>query len=371
MKIVCDREQLLSAFQTAALVAPARSPKPILRSVKFDVTDTNVVLMATDMEVGVRIEVAGMDIQEPGALVAPVTQLGSILRESSDERLRIEADPQRILIQGQRSQFVLPAQNPDEFPSVAGFDASSYHEVSAKLFRELIRRTLFATDVESSRYALGGVLLEFGPQQVTAVATDGRRLAKMEGAAQEVGSRDPEEGMTIVPSRAMQLMERALTDMEASVHIAARRNDVLVRGPQTTIYSRLVEGRFPRWRDVLPDRQTGSRIDVAVGPLYSALRQAAIVASDESRGIDFEFGEGTLILSGATAQIGQARVEFPIAYSGPPVKITLDHRFVSDFLRVLEPERSIVVDIQDGESAALFTTDDGYGYVVMPLARDS
>jgi len=371
MKIVCDREQLLSAFQTAALVAPARSPKPILRCVKFDVSETSFILMATDMEVGIRTEVPGMDIQEPGALVAPVTQLGSILRESNDDRLRIEADPQRILIQGQRSQFVLPAQNPEEFPNVTGFEESAYHEVSVKLFRELIRRTLFATDAESSRYALGGVLLEFAPQHVIAVATDGRRLAKMEGAAQETGTRDPEGGMTIIPSRAMQLMERALTDLDANVHIAARRNDVLVRGPQTTVYSRLVEGRFPRWRDVLPDRKTGSRIDIAVGPLYSALRQAAIVTSDESRGIEFEFGEGTLVLSGATAQIGQARVEFPIAYSGTPVKITLDHRFVSDFLRVLEPERSVTLDIQDGESAALFTTDDGYGYVVMPLSRDN
>lgn len=371
MKIVCEREPLLSAFHTAALVAPARSPKPILRNVKFDVSDANVVLMATDMEVGVRIEVPGIDIQEPGAMVAPVTQLGSILRESSDERLKIEADPQRTLVEGQRSQFVLPAQNPDEFPTIAGFEATSYHEVSTKLFRELIRRTLFATDPESSRYALGGVLLEFGPQHITAVATDGRRLAKMEGVAQEIGSRDPEEGTTIVPSRAMQLMERALTDLEGIVQIAARHNDVLVRGTQTTIYSRLVEGRFPKWRDVLPDRKDGSRIDLAVGPLYSALRQAAIVASEESRGVDFEFGEGTLILSGASAQIGQARVEFPIAYAGPKIKITLDHRFVSDFLRVLEPERTITVDLQNGESAALFTTDDGYGYVVMPLSRET
>ena len=162
-----------------------------------------------------------------------------------------------------------------------------------------------------------------------------------------------------------------ITDLDATVHIAARRNDALVRGPRTTIYSRLVEGRFPRWRDVFPSRQNPIRIDVAVGPLYSALRQAAIVTSDESRGIDFQFGAGTLVLSATTSQIGQSRVEFPIPYDGSPVKITLDHRFVADFLRVLEPERSLTIDIQDGESAALFTTDDGYGYVVMPLARDT
>ena len=371
MKIVCDREQLLFAFQTAALVVPARTPKSILKNVKLEVTESVAVLMATDMEVGIRIEVPGVETEVPGNMLAPVGQLGSILRESTDERLRIAADPQAITIQGERSEFQLPAQNADEYPNVAGFEESAYHEIPARLFRELIRRTLFATEVESSRYALGGVLLELEPTRVTAVATDGRRLAKMEGSAQLVGEKAAEESMTIVPSRAMQLMERAITDLDADVHVATRVNDVLVRSPRTMIYSRLVEGRFPKWRDVLPNRQNSVRIDIAVGPLYSALRQASIVASEDSRGIDFQFGGGSLVLKGATAQIGQSRVEFPIPYTGPNVNLTLDHRFVSDFLRVLEPEKSVSLDILDSESAALFTTDDGYGYVVMPLARES
>jgi DNA polymerase-3 subunit beta len=95
------------------------------------------------------------------------------------------------------------------------------------------------------------------------------------------------------------------------------------------------------------------------------------VASDESRGIGFEFGEGNLVLTAATTEIGQSRVELPIPYTGAGVKITLDHRFVADFLRVLAAEQSVRIDIENGESAALFTTEDGYGYVVMPLARDA
>jgi DNA polymerase III subunit beta len=95
------------------------------------------------------------------------------------------------------------------------------------------------------------------------------------------------------------------------------------------------------------------------------------VTNDDSRGIDFEFSEGTLVLTAATTQIGQSRIEFPISYAGPRVKITLDHRYVADFLRVLEPEKSLTLDFQSGEAAALFTTDDGYGYVVMPLSRET
>ena len=107
-----------------------------------------------------------------------------------------------------------------------------------------------------------------------------------------------------------------------------------------------------------------------MGPVYSAVRQAAIVTSEERRGIDFTFGDGSLVLSGQTAEVGQSRIELPIAYDGPSISITLDPRFVSDFLKVLEPEKAFTIDLQDSDAAAVCTTDDGYGYVIMPLARD-
>lgn len=370
MKIICEREQFLNAFMTAATVAPSRSPKPILRNVKLDATKDGSTLMATDMEVGIRIEVGGIEVKTPGSVLAPVSLLGSILRESSDDKLTIEADSQGTVVRGERSEFKLPAENPDEFPSVTGFAEEAFHEVPARLFKELVRRTLFATDAESSRYALGGVLLEMADDKITAVATDGRRLARMEGPAMSVGGHQTGDAMTIVPTRAMQLMERALSDGDAEIQVAARANDILVKSPRATIYSRLVEGRFPKWREVFPTRQDSVQIEIAVGPLYSVVRQAAIVASEESRGIDLTFGGGTLVMSGATAEIGQSRVELPIPYDGDNITITLDHRFVADFLKVLDTEKPVTVDIEDGESAALFTTDDGYGYVVMPLARD-
>jgi DNA polymerase-3 subunit beta len=299
-----------------------------------------------------------------------VAQFGSILREIADTTLLIETDAHSTVVRGERSELRLAAENPDEFPAVSGFAESSFHLVPARLFRELIRRTLFATDTESSRYALGGVLLEMVSDRITAVATDGRRLARMEGPAQSVEGHQTREATTIVPTRAMQLIERSLSDADAEIQVAARANDLLVHSPRTTIYSRLVEGRFPKWRDVFPDRRGAIQIEIATGPLYAAVRQAAIVASDESRGIEFTFGDGSLVLAGSTAEIGQSRIELPIAYPGAPVTVTLDHRFVADFLKVLDAEKTVHVDIENGESAALFTTDDGYGYVVMPLARD-
>ena len=94
------------------------------------------------------------------------------------------------------------------------------------------------------------------------------------------------------------------------------------------------------------------------------------MSSDESRGIDFTFGNGSLVLSGNTAEVGQSRVELPIPYDGDDIVLSLDHRFVADFLKVLGTDKKFKVNVSDSDSAALCTTEDGYSYVLMPLARD-
>jgi DNA polymerase-3 subunit beta len=370
VKIKINRESFFRTFQIAAAVAPARSPKTILQNVKLDVTKSGGILTATDMEVGVRLTVPDLEVISPGSAVIPVSRLSMILRESNDEILELDADADKTLITGQNSRFELQAQNPDEFPEVATFDDKDYFEIASNVLRELIKRTLFATDSESSRYALGGVLLEMEDETITAVGTDGRRLAKMQGVLKKVGKPDTSGSTVIVPSRSMQLMERILPDSDVMVQLAARSNDLLMREPNGIFYSRLVEGRFPKWRDVLPNREDSNRIDIPVGPMYSALRQAAIVSSDESRGIDFTFKDGSLVLSNSTAEIGQSRIEMPVPFDQGELTITLDHRYVADFLKVLQPEKTFTLDVENGEQAAYCVTDDNYGYVIMPLSKD-
>ena len=192
----------------------------------------------------------------------------------------------------------------------------------------------------------------------------------MKGAGEPIGGHHTPGTNTIVPTRAIQLIERALSDKDETVDVAARSKDILVKTPRCTIYSRLVEGRYPNWRQVLPQRTTGHRIDMVVGPMFSALRQAAIVADQETRGIDLTFVDGTLRMIGSTAEIGDSQVELPIAYTGEEVTLTLDHRFIADFCKVLDAETNFTFDMESGQAPALLTTEDGYGYVIMPMARD-
>jgi len=369
MKITCQRDELLQTFQLAASVAPTRSPKTILRNVKLDTTQDRPTMLATDLEVAIRAEAPGLEVASPGVVLLPVERFGSILRETTDERLTLESDGVRTRVAGARSEFFLPTENPDEFPEVVAFEESRYHKVPARFFRELIRRTVFATDIENTRFALGGVLLELTANQVIGVATDGRRLARQIGPAEAVGGHETRD-RTIVPARSMQLLERALASAEGEVQISARENDLLVKTERALIYTRLLEGRFPKWRDVIPKVDPENRIEITVGPFHSAVRQAAIVTDNNHRGVDFRFGDGKVVLLSRNAETGESHVELPVAYDGPDIAVMLDPRFVSDFLKVLDSDTTFTLCIRDGESAVVAHAPDGYTYVIMPLSRE-
>jgi DNA polymerase III subunit beta len=370
VKIKIKRESFLSQFQIASMVAPSRSPKTILEYVKLSVQPGGAVVTATDMDIEVRLNIPDIEVETPGDVVIPVARLSLILRESSDEQLVIELVEDKVLITGSNSKFELNSRNVDEFPEVDTNDQGGYFEISSGAFKELVRRTIFSTDAESGRYALGGILLEFEADQVIAVATDGRRLAKMSGGGSIHGELANADSPTIVPAKTMHLIERVLDESDEKVQLSPRSNDLIVKFPNGILYSRLVEGKFPKWREVIPTRSSSHKLEIPVGPLYSAIRQAAIVASSESRGIDFTFADGTLTLDSITAEVGTSRIQMPVAYDDNELTITLDHRFFGDFLRVLEPEKTFTFDIEASDKAAYCKTDDGYSYVIMPLSKE-
>jgi DNA polymerase-3 subunit beta len=374
MKALCNREGLLTAFGMVSGVVPARSPKPILQNVKL-VADAEggSTLMATDLEVGIRHRVLGMKVEEPGAVILPTARFGAILRTSraDDAELYVEADDDRLLVRYPgRAEFHLPAEDPALYPEVPDFAAASYHAVAAADLRKLIRRTIFATDVESTRYALGGVLTELTAESITMVSTDGRRLARMAAPAEAENGAQTPPGSPVVPVKALKLIERNLDDTDPPVHLAVQGTTaVLIRTERAVIYSRLVEGRFPRYQDVFP-ADVDVKIKLEAGPLRLAVEQASIVTSDESRGVDFRFADGALRLSSQAADVGSSQVEVPIAYDGKPLEITFDPRYLTDALKTLDDTAEVTVDLVDAKTAAVFRTEDHYTYVVMPLTRD-
>lgn len=372
MKLICDRDALLTAFGDASGACPARSPKPILENVKIAADDSGATLTATDLEVGIARDVHGVRCEVPGAAVLPTARFGAILRACRDDELAIEADGPSLVVRGLNAEWTLTTEDPGLFPDVPGFDAEACFVVAPADLKRAIRRTIFATDPESTRYALGGVLFDLadGPGAIHLVATDGRRLARQEVAVlAEGGPTAPET--PVVPVKALKLIDRVLGDDDGPARLAfVGSSAVLARTDRATVYSRLVEGRFPKYRDVFPDPGAQSSIPARAGDLLGDLARASIATSEESRGVDLTFESGRLVLEGKASDVGRSRVESLLDYMGGPIEITFDPRYVSDFLKVLDPEAAVDVRLIDGRNAAEFRTEDGLVAIVMPLTRD-
>jgi len=369
MQLTCSRDSLTAALSAVSGVVPSRTTKEILKNVKLQVASNTATLIGTDSEIGMRCIVPDVTADSSGEALLPTARVLSILRELGDDTVKLEIAGDALWVRGGYSEFRLSAEPAADFPPVPEFNDSAYFALPSSGLRQLIRRTVFATDVESTRYALGGVLMELTPERATLAATDSRRLAVATSSCRVEGAPVPPSSPPVVPAKAMSLLERVLTDGDTEARIAIHNNDVVIQAGGITVSSQLVQGRFPDYRKVVPSH-FNSTIEMVVGPFYSAVRQAQIVTNEESRGVDFTFAKGVLRLSSQAADVGQSKIELPISYAAADLTITFDPRYIADFLRTLEGGTQLRFQLIDHESAAVLMTDDNYTYVIMPLSRD-
>ena len=295
MKIVCQRERLLGALQVAGSTVGPTTTRPVLQDVKLEVENDTLALVATDLEVGVRFRLPDVDVERTGAALVPARRFTEIVRVSDDEILELEWKDSMLEIRGRRSQFRVLGEDPEEFPGIPEVGEEGAAGLPAGVLREMLRRTAFAAAAQSTRYTLNGIFWEVDGKKFLMTATDGHRLAHVERVLSTPAAA-PASG--IVPSKAAALMERSLMPDE-DVLFRLGENDLLVRTDRVTIYARLLEGTFPRYREVIPASHP-ARMEAAVGELERGVRQAAVLTSDESRAVKFRFEADRLILTSAT-----------------------------------------------------------------------
>lgn len=366
MKVQCPRQEMLSALQLVSNAVPGRDQRPVLQNVKAIATGDRCSLLATDLEIGIRREVHGVPVDEPGEVLFPASRTLAIFREASDEQLIIETGSQTTTVRGQTTEFELGCEDPATFPDIPSVNGDGYHEINGGTLRTMIHRTSFAAANESPRYAITGTLWELEGGTVRLVATDGRRLAVAEAPAKASGNHGTKGGLHVVPTKAMQLLEKNLHDPDEQVRVTIRADEALFQTGQATIYSRLVEGRYPNYKEVYP-KKSSIRVPLVAGPFHAAIRQAAVMVDQETKKVICCFEPKKLVLRAQSAEAGRSQVELPIDHTGKPLEIAFDPKLVTDMLRVLNPGDELTLEMTDGKSPALFRGSDGYSYLVMPL----
>ncbi len=373
MKVTCQRDGLLTACQQVSAAVAARTTKPILSNIKVTAEGDGLTLVAYDTEVGIRYELRGIMVGKPGAAILPITHLTQILRESTDDDISLTADEKGSTVKAGTSRYEMPGYPVDEFPDFPSFDSEGrYHEVTAGELRVMIRRTAFAADrKETTRFALSGVLWEAEGKTARLVATDSKRLAVCEGPATLYGPPETTKGSHLVPGKTMSLLERNLTDGGELVQVALRPNEAMFKTERAVIYTRLVEGRYPPYRDIINQTKKTANVKVTlpVDQFAARVRQAAIMTDDESKRVDMTFERGKVTMQAHGAETGSSVVEMLLPeYEGPQVAIAFDPQYLIEYLRALEGEPTTVLEMSDGSKPVLFRCGEGYQYLVMPLA---
>ena len=380
MKVTCLRDNLLTACQLAGAAVAARSTRPILTNLKAIAHDDALTLMATDMEIGIRYELRGVKVERAGAAILPPGKLTSILRETTDEEITLDAGEDVTRIKLSTGRFEMPGGIPDEFPDLPPFDAGGrYHELTAGTLRTLIRRTVFAAErKESTRWAVTGILWEAeggaDGGKARLVATDTKRLAITEGPATVHGDPNGASGADgkgqshLIPAKAIQLLDKNLADDGELVRVALKTNEALFQTERALIHTKLVEGRFPPYREIIP-KKMAVKLSVSVAELMARVRQAAIMTDDETKRVDFKFTAGKAVLSAHGPETGMSEVEMPLPeFEGPDVEIAFDPAYLTEMLRAIDGEPTATLEMTDGQKPAVFRVGEQYLYLVMPLS---
>ncbi len=362
MKVICDRGALVESLNLIGGVVVARTPKPVLTCVKLAASSDSVTLAATDLEVSVTLSTPKVDVAEAGEALIPADKLTQIVRESIDPTLTLTTEQDVAHITGQDSKYKIYGHAPGDFPAVPGFEGEPDFEVTAAELHRLIAMTIFATARENSRYAINGVLLERDGKKLSVVATDGHRLALAKGACTGGG----EKQSAIVPTKALNLLLRLFDDAEQTVRVKIDSNQILFTTDGAVLASNLVEGNFPPYADVIP-KDGDKKAMLATDVFISAVRRAALLTNEESKGVRLAFSPEGLVLSSRAPEMGEAEIKVDVAeYSGDPIEIGFNPAYVLDALKVVD-ENQVQFDFKAGNKPGVLRTGPNFLYVVMPV----
>jgi DNA polymerase-3 subunit beta len=367
MKLRFNREEAAEALSAVCAVAAVRTPKEILKCVRLEVLPDALLLSATDLELGLRVAVTQVEVDEPGDTLVVADTLGKIVRECTDEIMVVETTANELHLRGAGSHFQIITQAPADFPPVPTMEGEPDFTVENGLLRRMIEWTVFASARESTRYAINGVLWEVSAKELVLAATDGRRLSVARG--KPASCRSKSVPSAIVPGKAMSLFNRLPADPEASVAVKVTSNQLLLRVGRAIISTNLVEGHFPKYQDVIP-ADCDRTVELNTAEFLSALKRAALLTNEESKGVRLAFSDGVLTLSSRAPEQGEATVSIPVEYKGEPMAIGFNPVFLMDVLRVTHTE-TLTFAFKEPNRPGMVRLDDGFIHVVMPVNLSS
>lgn len=360
MKFRCDRDALGDALQTVQRGVSTRPGIPALTGVLIEAADDGTLtLTTTDLEVSARLTIE-VQVQEGGVALVPARLIADTVKSLSDAPVEIEADGGQARIRCAAYEGALRLLPAEDFPSLQG-PGGTRVVVEVGAFGEAVGQAARAASRDEARPVLTGVLVEVNREGITLVATDSYRLAVREVVATAAG-----EARAIVPERAMSEAGRAASgDEKGEVEIHIDEAQVSFRIGSLSLTSRLIEGEFPNYRQLLPEAYE-SRLIVSRQQLVDAVRRVGLLARDTSP-VRMEFNALGVKLSSSSPDLGQAVEAVEAQYEGDDVTVAFNPQYLIDGLTASTGD-TVRVEVRDGLKPGVVRGEsDAFTYLVMPV----
>jgi len=357
MEAIFDRTALYEAVHAVSAALNVRAPRPALQCIHFSVKKKESIISATDLRIAIRRRLSAKKVSGEGAAAVQGLRLASLLRELTDDDVRVKIGEKAASVVAGRSTFKLGAQDPQDFAELPQFGKPTM-KVAPEVLDTLVRRTIFAAAQEQGRYAIDGVSVSIADGKMELAATDGRRLA-VATAAVDCGSL----GTCVVPPKMLLEITRNAA-AAAEVGLSIKKGRLLASAGETLIAGALLEGAFPSYQDMIP-APAEPAIRIAASKLASKLRQAEQLTTEDSRAVVMTPSGNSLRVEAKSAGLGEASIEMEAEYDGPEISLAFNARYLLDVLGEFGDDE-VVVEIPGADLPAVIRTE-GYVYVLAPV----
>jgi DNA polymerase-3 subunit beta len=378
MGLVIERASLMNALGLVQGIVERRTTVPILGHVLLEPNSGSLVVSATDLEVGIRTEVACGAGKEK-SLTLNARKLFEIVREAAGDEVKLDSlDNDWVELKCGRAKFKMMGLDPRSFPAMPSQAAAKSEGAAAKkgvkaelsigasVLGAMIDKTIFAVSPDEARYNLSGVYIESPAEgKARMVATDGHRLSMIE---REVGGFKLEGG-AIIPRKGLQELRKLLEQTgEEQVKLSLDGQLAYLKRGKTDVSMRLVEGEFPDYRGVIP-KQSRHQVRIARDDLMAAIKRASIFSNERYHGVKLALSSGTLTISSTSPEMGEASETLDVDFKGEEFSIGFNANYVREALTVIPSGEDVMLGLSDDVSPGVLTTpsDSTFTYVVMPM----
>ena len=360
MKIKILKQAFLKNIQHVQNIISSKSSLPILSNILIEAEKKRVILTSTDLDIGIS-SVLETDVEEEGAITIPAKRFNDIIKELPDEDISISTMKNNsMVIKCSKCFFKIIGLPKEEFPKLPEFTDEPSVVIKQSVLKSMINMTHFSMSHDDTRYVLNGSLFLFKGKKLTIVTTDGKRLSLVKKDIEKDGLNKA----IIVPAKTIYELNRILGD-EGDIKIVFSENQVKFDLKNITIISRLIEGDFPNYEQVVP-KEPQEKIMIQRSQLLDGIKRAALLTTQDSQSVKFEILKNKIVVSKSSPNIGEVREEMDTVYKGPEITVGFNPNYIMDVLKVI-PQDEIALEVFGPDKPAVIRIEDWFLYLALPM----